>query len=158
MIIGGPPGLVLGGGLQLGIFDDDDSSPSSDRGRPDLPRHRRLDEGPVMTLYHQTDHASAQQIHDSQQFRRGSSGLASGGIYFATSASDTHVKAHRRGVILRARVRLGTIKTISSSGDSGITFTSLQSQGYDSVKVPRPGGTEYVVYNYDQVYQIEFHR
>jgi hypothetical protein len=85
---------------------------------------------------------------------RGKTGLASGGIYFATSPSDTHHKAHHKGVILSVKVRLGRVKTISPSGDRSITFTSLKEEGYDSVKIPRSGGTEYVVYNYDQCSKI----
>ena len=80
--------------------------------------------------------------------------MAGSGIYFAISPSDTHHKAHKKGVILEARVRLGKVKEISPQGDKSITFTSLQRMGYDSVKLPRSGGTEYVVYNYDQVVNI----
>jgi hypothetical protein len=107
-----------------------------------------------MTLYHQTDPSAADSILRDQRMLRGSGGMAGGGIYFATSPSDTQHKAKSHGVILSVKVRLGKIKTISSGGDTSITFTSLQREGYDSVKIPRPGGTEYVVYNYDQCSQI----
>jgi len=46
---------------------------------------------------------------------------------------------------------LGKIKKLTENGDSGITFTSLQAEGYDSACVPRQNGNEYVVYNCDQV-------
>ena len=92
---------------------------------------------------------------NSQTMLRGSSGLANGGIYFAVNKGDTNHKAHKKGVLLKCRVKLGKVKRISSSGDSSITFNSLLNQGYDSVEIPRPGGTEYVVYNKDQVYGIE---
>ncbi len=80
--------------------------------------------------------------------------MAGGGIYFAESAKETMGKAHHHGVVLKAKVKLGRIKTISSGGDSSVTFTKLQDEGYDSVKIPRSGGTEYVVYNWDQVTDI----
>ena len=86
--------------------------------------------------------------------RRGTGGLAGGGIYFAVSKADTHRKAHKHGVILKADVDLGRILTISANGDSSITFRKLKSMGYDSVKIPRPNGVEYVVYNWAQVKNI----
>ena len=116
-------------------------------------RESRLD-GHVRTLYHQTDADAARSIKSSQSFRLGKDGLAGAGIYFAVSKSDTDHKAHKKGVILSADVRLGRVKKISSSGDGSITFESLQSEGYDSVEIPRPGGTEFVVYSPDQVRQV----
>jgi len=53
--------------------------------------------------------------------------------------------------MVHARVRLGRVKTISPNGDAGITFKSLVEEGYDSVKILRTNGDEYVVYNYDQI-------
>ena len=117
-------------------------------------RDQRLNTN-IKTLYHQTDRPSANEILQSQNMLRGSSGLAGGGIYFAISKEDTNRKAHKKGVFLKCRVKLGNVKKISSNGDNSITFSSLQAQGYDSVEIPRPGGTEYVVYNKDQVYSIE---
>ena len=116
-------------------------------------RESRLD-GHVRVLYHQTDADAARSIKSSQSFRLGDDGLAGAGIYFAVSKSDTDHKAHKKGVILSADVRLGRVKKISSSGDGSITFESLQSEGYDSVEIPRPGGTEFVVYSPDQVRQV----
>lgn len=88
---------------------------------------------------------------------RGQGGLASGGIYFATCQADTDRKAHQRGVVLVCRVHLGRVKTISASGDQSITCTSLEREGYNSVLIPRQNGIEYVVYNWDQVLDIEQH-
>ena len=85
---------------------------------------------------------------------RGSTGLAGGGIYFATSAAATGHKAHKSGVILCCKVLLGRVKTIAPGGDGSITFRQLQQEGYDSVKIPRANGTEFVVYNSDQVVNI----
>ena len=89
---------------------------------------------------------------------RGSSGLAGGGIYFATSVDHTNHKAIKKGVVLRCRVKLGRIKQISKYGDYNMTFDKLSSDGYDSVLIPRDNhnGYEYVVYNWDQVEAIGF--
>jgi hypothetical protein len=84
---------------------------------------------------------------------RGSQGLCGGGIYFAESPSETNAKAHHKGVVLVATVRLGRSKRMDD-GDSGTTFSSLTSDGYDSVICHRHTGTEYVVYNSDQVTDI----
>jgi hypothetical protein len=106
------------------------------------------------TLYHQTDPAAAAAIVASQRFLRGSSGLAGGGIYFAESPKETMHKAHNHGTILKATVLLGRQLSINPDGDRSINFQSLLQAGYDSVLIPRPGGTEHVVYNYDQVKDI----
>ena len=122
-----------------------------------IQREQRL-ESCIKTLYHQTSYDVAKLIISSQKFKRGSDGIAGGGIYFATSASDTDHKAHNKGIILKAKVKLGNILTISQYGDKTITFRCLLNKGYDSVKIPRSGGTEYVVYSYDQVYHIQVHQ
>jgi len=106
------------------------------------------------TLFHQTDRAAAQAIIREQRFSRGDAGLAGGGIYFAESASETQAKAKKHGTVLAADVSLGRIKHIHG-GDSSITYSSLQSEGYDSVCIlGRSSGKEYVVYNYGQVNNI----
>lgn len=107
------------------------------------------------TLYHQTSPEAASEIVASQRMKRGSpQGLAGSGIYFAVTPEDTGHKAHYKGVILQVRVLLGRVKRISENGDGSITFQSLQREGYDSVEIPRPGGVEYVVYNWDQATKI----
>lgn len=116
-------------------------------------RERRIAKGDKLTLYHQTSPENAAAIRRDGRMLRGNSGLAGGGIYFATSKQATEGKAHRSGAIIAATVKLGNVKTIYSS-DSSITFARLNREGYDSVKVVRPGGDfydEFVVYNYDQV-------
>jgi len=113
--------------------------------------------GKVEFLYHQTSKEVAGKILQENRMLRGQGGLAGGGIYFATSQADTNHKAHQHGIVLLCRVHLGRVKTISASGDSSITFTSLQREGYDSVLIPRQNGMEYVVYNCDQVLDIEQH-
>ncbi len=60
-----------------------------------------------------------------------------------------HIKLHI-GWLLTVEVRLGNVKLISPKGLKSITFTKLLKEGYDSVEIPRGGGTEYVVYNWDQ--------
>ena len=113
-------------------------------------RHVRLMSN-VKTLYHQTNATSFRLIEQSGlKMLRGSSGMAGGGIYFAVSKGDTDHKAHKKGVMLTCSVRLGKVKKIAVGGDVSVTFKSLQEEGFDSVEIPRPGGTEYVVYNLDQ--------
>ena len=87
--------------------------------------------------------------------RPGSTGLAGGGIYFATTKRDTYHKAHSKGMMLTCKVRLGAVKVILPSGDRSMTFAKLQAQGYDSVVIHRLGGVERVVYKSDQVTDIK---
>ena len=125
-------------------------------GRPyvsPLQREARL-QGTAQTLYHQTSPENAKAILKSGIMLPGSGGLAGGGIYFATTDTDTDHKALSHGVVLVADVRLGQVLTINRNGDSTITFESLQRRGYDSVLIPRTGGREYVVYHPDQVSNI----
>ena len=98
-----------------------------------------------------TERWDKKEMRDSGRMLRGKTGLAGGGIYFATCREDTEGKAHQKGVILRCRVRLGRVKEIPWTGDKSITFAKLLQQGYDSVFIQRAGGDEYVVYNSDQV-------
>jgi hypothetical protein len=108
-----------------------------------------------MELYHQTDESCAKSILRSGLMYRGPSGLAGGGIYFATSEYHTKHKARKTGVVLKCKVHLGDVKTISKNGDYSITFDSLNNSGYDSVKIPRDNGTEYAIYSYEQIEWIE---
>ena len=106
-------------------------------------------------LYHATDEAAAQAILTSQQMVRGSAGAAGGGIYFAASPADARRKARTTGsVVLKARVALGSSKVLSQT-DPNISFTSLQREGCDSVRLTALHGDEFIVYNWDQVRQIE---
>lgn len=105
----------------------------------------------TITLYHQTSPTFAASIMRSGRFERGSSGMAGGGIYFATSEAATYRKAHHRGAMISATVRLGRIKSIGPN-EPPMNFHSLCREGYDSVRIPYlPSGPEFVVYNYDQV-------
>ena len=113
-------------------------------------RQKRLNSN-VKRLYHQTSDAGATSIMRSQTMLKGRNGLAGGGIYFALTPKDTNHKAHKKGPILECFVKLGRVKEIPETGDSSISFDSLLREGYDSVKIPRSGGVEYVVYNSDQV-------
>ena len=87
----------------------------------------------------------------------GSSGLAGGGIYFATSPEHTGHKAHKTGVILEATVALGKILTLDANGDPSMTLQKLKAKGFDSVCIARSvsSGQEYVVYDPVQVLSIE---
>ena len=121
-------------------------------------RRKRLRESETKSLYHQTDDESAQRILKTKSFCPGRTGLAGGGIYFAVTPYDTHHKANKHGVILRAQVKLGRVLKLTAEGDPNMTLERLLQRGYDSVMIPRPGGTEYVVYIPEQVLGIEVYQ
>jgi hypothetical protein len=107
------------------------------------------------TLYHETDADCARSILQSQTFKCGADGLVGGGIYFAASAADTGHKAHKRGVLLKARVNLGRIKTVEHGREAGVNARTVRAEGYDSVKINRRGGIEYCVYDSSRVTNVE---
>ena len=117
-------------------------------------RRERLEATSPMTLYHQTDPAAARAILASQEMRKGSAGSLGAGIYFAESIAATDRKTQHRGVVLQCKVKMGREKEYFSACPS-ISFRSLILEGYDSVigKFFQTG-TEYVVYNHDQVFDI----
>ena len=119
-------------------------------------RQQRLDQGPTVTKYHNTDAHRA--IIEEQKMKRGSSGWVGGGIYFADTEAETHGKTKNRGQTLQAKVQLGRTLTVTpTSADSNMTYSKLQNLGYDSVKLTGPStGDEYVVYNSDQVNEIDY--
>jgi hypothetical protein len=110
-----------------------------------------------MELYHQTDEATAEIILKTQVMKPGSKGLAGGGIYFATTPELTGHKAQSKGVILKAYVHIGKIKTLEANGDTSMTSDKLKKEGYDAVCIARKvsSGQEYVVYDPAQVLFIE---
>lgn len=122
-----------------------------------LPPRRRTFASHTKVLYHLTN--SGQAIKQSGEMRRGSSGLVGGGIYFADSAEVCKQKAHTTGWLITARVLVGKAKVVDMSGFKSLTallnqysFQSLQSEGYDSIRVSGlKTGEEYIVYNKDQV-------
>ena len=109
-----------------------------------------------MRLFHCTSTSNAASIK-SRGFHCGSSGLAGGGIYFATSVDDASRKAHDHGVVLECEVDLGNVMHLQYSGDSSLTLYSVRSRGYDSVCIPR-NGTEYCVYEPRRVRVLGEHR
>lgn len=119
-------------------------------------RQQRLDLGPVITKYHNTD--ADRPIINSQKMKRGSAGWVGGGIYFADTEAETLGKTKNKGRTLQATVRLGrTLEMNVTNADSNMTYSKLQSLGYDSVKLTGPStGDEYVVYNSDQVSEIDY--
>ena len=82
-------------------------------------------------------------------------GYAGAGIYFAETPSDARRKSqHGNDVCLKALVWLGKSKVIDRR-DPNITFTSLKREGFDSVRLTAFTGDEYIVYNWDQVEDIQ---
>lgn len=108
--------------------------------------------GASRVLYHQTSRAARDDIVASNRMMRGRTGLAGGGIYFAESPEETEHKAHYRGWIIQARVRLGRAKVFDgAAAQRSFTFSELRRDGYDSVEIVGRRGREFVVYNWDQV-------
>lgn len=115
-------------------------------------RNIRLDKN-VLYLYHQTNAAAAKEIVSTQKMILGSTGWAGGGIYFALTPEATNSKAHEKGVILKAKVRLGVVWYLAKT-DPTMNFKKLAALGADSIVLSRPTGPEYVVYHPDQVKKI----
>ena len=115
-------------------------------------RFTRLnDPNTQMVLYHQTKKEYWEKIRLFGTMTPGdASSICGSAIYFAESPGATGHEAHQKGVILQCTVKRGNQKLVPSQGEKH-TFQSLSSQGYDSVLVPRKGGTEHVVYSSDQV-------
>ena len=107
---------------------------------------------PHYTLFHQTCVDSAKKILASQRMVRGMDGICGAGIYFADSVEATFPKAHKHGAVLAAKVKMGNTKLLNGPAD--VHFHSLLQEGFDSVTISSASGTEYVVYNFDQVYNI----
>ena len=102
------------------------------------------------TLYHITD--AGPQIDASGKMQRGTAGAYGGGIYFAGSPQACERKAHSKGWLITARVRLGTALVVQETGNH--SHSSLRAKGCDSVYAPdgpQGGAAEYVVYNHGQV-------
>ena len=155
--------LRLKGGMSsLSWFYGDETEESNDQQKQTnqqshrSERQQRLDQGPTVTKYHNTDAHRA--IIEEQKMKRGSSGWVGGGIYFADTEAETHGKTKNRGQTLQAKVQLGRTLTVTpTSADSNMTYSKLQNLGYDSVKLTGPStGDEYVVYNSDQVNEIDY--
>ena len=127
-------------------------------------REERLNKCESVLLYHQTSQESAKSILNQGKFRCGSRGIVGGGIYFATSAEDTNRKAHSRGVILTATVKLGNVIKFKHSTVSILlcllkdyNLKKLITKGYDSVEVILPTGIEYCIYDYSQISNIRLY-
>ena len=100
---------------------------------------------PTVIGYHATDARAAASIR-TFGFKCGLTGLAGGGIYFATSEADAKRKSrHGSAVVLECELRLGRTLTLEREGDRSMTLHELNTMGFDSVKILR-SGDEYVVY------------
>lgn len=108
-------------------------------------------------LYHQTSPQNAQEIIRQGRMLPGSGGLVGAAVYFATNPSDTNHKAQNKGVILECEVDIGKVKKVPPMGDMTLNGKKVKDEGYDSVMIPRPGGTEFVVYKPDDIKRIKVH-
>ena len=102
----------------------------------------------IMRLFHITSFGP--EIRKSGEMRRGSNGIAGGGIYFAETEAEASMKAHTSGWIVTAKVLVGRSKMMQRPEFA--TFESLYASGYHSVEyIGLRTGAEYIVYNKDQV-------
>mmetsp|Transcript_29166 Transcript_29166/g.44054 ORF Transcript_29166/g.44054 Transcript_29166/m.44054 type:complete len:146 (+) Transcript_29166:80-517(+) len=105
----------------------------------------------VKRLYHITK--AGDKIEATGEMLRGKDGYAGGGIYFAESVEEARKKAKSKGYIITADVIVGRAKVITRPEKH--TWTQLKKRGFDSVEIRGlRTGTEYVVYNRDQVTNI----
>lgn len=115
-----------------------------------LPPKRKTFGNEIKELYHITKFG--EEIRESGEMFRGSDGAVGGGIYFASSDHKCTGKANSAGWLVKARVLTGKAKEVDTDDLKDYTFTMLQRKGYDSIKLKGfSTGTEYVVYNKDQV-------
>ena len=88
------------------------------------PRQTRINKNVVLG-YHQTSRECFDLIVASGKMKRGQTGMAGGGIYFAEKASDTDHKTTARGVVIKCNVKIGNMKTVDVNGDKSLSFRSL---------------------------------
>ena len=114
----------------------------------------------TMVLYHQTDEGGATGIRNDSSMRCSSSGAYGRAIYFADSAEATDRKAHHKGWIIKARVRMGKA-LVCRSGRSGLQERDLADHGCESVYAPtgpQGGSPEYAVFDSSKIEIIEICR
>jgi len=99
----------------------------------------------MTTLYHQTSKDSVEKIIKNGM-KLGTNGIVGGAIYFADNISNTFHKAQHHGAILQCEVELGKLLNV---GDNYNNYNQriLNKQGFDSILVPRRGGSEFVVFD-----------
>jgi hypothetical protein len=101
--------------------------------------------------YHATNSAAAARIFRCG-FRCGAKGLAGGAIYFATSEADARRKSKNGDdVVFRCELKMGQVCELDQ-GCPSMTPQMLKQMGYDSVKIHRRHGDEYVVYEPSRVH------
>jgi hypothetical protein len=86
-------------------------------------------------MYHMTDDKSGQLIADSCMMKPGSKGMFGAGIYFCLKPADCQHKALRKGVLIKAKVRLGR-SLICRSKNPTLNKVKVQQVGCLSVKAP----------------------
>jgi hypothetical protein len=86
-------------------------------------------------MYHMTDNKSGQLIADSCMMKPGSRGMFGAGIYFCSKPADCQHKALRKGVLIKAKVRLGRC-LICRSANPTLNKVKVQQVGCLSVKAP----------------------
>ncbi|CAD7923703.1 unnamed protein product [Amoebophrya sp. A120] len=119
-------------------------------------RRERMRNGEAVVLYHATTSEAASATRQWDMFYQGRDRGYGGGLYFAKSIED----AKRQGAlsklssvqILRCTVNLGGVKYQNCEGKN--TFWGLLKEGKDSVCLTHMDGDEYIVFNYDQIVDV----
>jgi len=110
----------------------------------------------VVDLYAVIGAVNAGEVRASGKFMKGSLGPFGSGLYFYDSKEIAiHMAKHRtegnKGYVVTVKVFVGNEMDVSSLDDKQFDFHSLQRAGKDSVTRSLGFGTEYIVYNMDQV-------
>merc|ERR1712107_84333 len=105
-------------------------------------------------LYHATDGEGAEDIIETGVIMRGHQSVYNRGIFFSDSMRSAERSCRQRGYLVIADVFVGKGKDeYYADPCDEMNFESLHRTGYDSVRGHwNPNGTEYVVYNWDQVW------
>lgn len=112
-----------------------------------------------LSLIHQTDLNSAEQIISTQIMIPSASGLYGPGIYFANTIEAANLKSHRKGVFLIADVYPGKNKKVSKKDVLSGNFNAQQvrAEGYTSIYgYHMPTGREVIVFDSSRVKNIKF--
>lgn len=110
-----------------------------------------------LTVFYQTDIATAEQIIANQRIVPRNGGLYGPGVYFG-STIDSATNPNLQGVFLVADVYTGRQKHVTPEEVvAGLNLNQIQAEGHDSIIGPRlPGGREIIIFDPDRVKNIKY--
>lgn len=110
-----------------------------------------------LSLFYETDSASANSIIESQRIPR-NSGIYGPGVYIANTIEACHQKSDRKGVFLCVDAYLGRTKLISEDeASNGINQEYFIEQGYTAICGERlPTGREFIVFDPSRIHNIKY--